>query len=341
MRTTPTRVLVVDDSAFFRKQITACLEADPGYRVVGCAGDGRSAVALAARLAPDVVTMDVAMPVMDGIDAVRRIMQARPVPILMISALTRAGAEATLAALDAGAGDFITKPTLASAAERGRFGARLRQRLGALRDAPVDAARRVAPLARGLTRGSAEVDCVVIGASTGGPPLVGRILAALPAAFARPVVVAQHMPGSFTGYFAERLDGQCDIRVRLASDGIRLEPGTAYIAPGGCQTTFVGRGEKRLRVVGDEVERYRPCIDRTFASAAEVFGRRVLAIVLTGMGDDGRAGGGCLKAAGAPVWAQDESSSAVFGMPRAVIEAGLADAVLPGDAIAPRLLAAP
>ncbi|MGE0484895.1 MAG: chemotaxis response regulator protein-glutamate methylesterase [Gammaproteobacteria bacterium] len=347
MRPTVKRVLVVDDSSFFRQRIVDCLEADPAYRVVGCAADGRNAVALAARLEPDLVTMDVAMPVMDGIDAVRRIMQARPVPILMISALTRAGAEATFAALDAGAADFVTKPGVADGAARERFGARLRERLAALRcgataiGGPAARAIGMAPLARDLARGTRGVDCIVIGASTGGPPLVGRILAALPHDFPHPLLVAQHMPGRFTGCFAERLDGQCAIRVRLATDGARLEPATAYIAPGGCQTVVVGRRDKRLRVVaGDEGLRYRPCIDVTFESAAAAFGPRVLGIVLTGMGDDGRAGGCSLKAVGAPVWAQDEASSTVFGMPRAVIEAGLADAVLAGDAIAPRLVAA-
>ncbi|MEQ8660566.1 MAG: chemotaxis response regulator protein-glutamate methylesterase [Gammaproteobacteria bacterium] len=343
------RVLVVDDSAFFRRVITRALTADPMLEVIGEAADGREAVAMAARLSADVITMDVDMPILDGIAAVRAIMAARPCPVLMISALTRAGAEATLAALDAGACDFLAKHAEGDSAALAGFTRELvarvksvaRQRPG--RRASAAAARRVAPALDRAPRTYPGLECVVIGASTGGPPVIGGILGALPAAFPLPLVVAQHMPGTFTSCFAERLDQQSAVRVCLAADGAPVVGGTAYICPGGMQTTLArdADGAARLCVTaGDPAARYRPSIDVTFGAAARVFGAHVLGIVLTGMGDDGCAGGRALKAGGAPVWAQDEASSVVFGMPRAVIEAGLADSVLPSVAIAPRLLEA-
>ncbi|MEQ8497296.1 MAG: chemotaxis response regulator protein-glutamate methylesterase [Gammaproteobacteria bacterium] len=339
------RVLVVDDSAFFRRVITRALTADPALEVVGEAGDGRAAVEMAARLAPDVITMDVDMPVLDGIAAVQAIMAARPRPILMISALTHAGAEATLAALDAGACDFLAKQAGTDATALQRFTTALVTRVKSVAARPARAltARRVAPALDRAPRTYPGLQCVVIGASTGGPPVIGDILGALPVGFPLPVVIAQHMPGAFTGCFAERLDRRSAIRVQLAADGDALAAGTAYVCPGGLQTTIErnGAGLPRLRVeAGSPIARFRPSIDVTFAAAARVFGARVLAIVLTGIGDDGCHGGRELKQVGAPMWAQDEASSVVFGMPRAVIEAGLADFVLPSTAIAPRLLEA-
>ncbi len=349
MRGRTIRVLVVDDSAMFRRLVTRALTADASLEVVGEAPDGEQAVAMAARLAPDVITMDVEMPVMNGIEAVRRIMAGRPRPVLMISALTRQGAEATFAALEAGACDFLTKQNEDDAGSVQRFAdelvARVKSVAGQRAGRPMHAraARRVAPVLERARSAASPIECVVIGASTGGPPVVAAILNALPAAFRLPIVVAQHMPGTFTTCFAERLNRQSALTVKLAEDGERLARGTAYICPGGLQTELdrAAGNAVQLRIGrGMPGTRHQPSINVTFGSAARVFGPRVLAIVLTGMGDDGCLGGRDLKAAGAPVWAQDESSSVVFGMPRAIIEAGLADSVLPSSAIAPRLLEA-
>lgn len=349
MRGRTIRVLVVDDSALFRRLVTRALTADASLEVVGEAPDGEQAVAMAARLAPDVITMDVEMPVMNGIEAVRRIMQARPRPVLMISALTRQGAEATFAALEAGACDFLTKRSDDAVGSVQDFArelvARVKSVAGQRAGRPMHAraARRVAPVLERARSASSPIECIVIGASTGGPPVVADILGALPTAFRLPIVVAQHMPGTFTSCFAERLDRQSALTVKLAEDGEPLSHGTAYICPGGMQTELDCAAGKvvQLRVgPGLPGTRHQPSVNVTFGSAARVFGPRVLAIVLTGMGDDGCLGGRDLKAAGAPVWAQDEGSSVVFGMPRAIIEAGLADSVLPSSAIAPRLLEA-
>ena len=344
------KVLVVDDSAFFRTRLTRCFDAEADIEVVGTAVNGRMALPMVDALRPAIVTMDVDMPVMNGIEAVRALVDKRPVPILMLSAHTRKGAETTLEALDAGATDFLTKETDGSAVGRRAFEREIVERVRAMATGRGTAgrvrhaARDVEPLleraARG--RGSRKAECVLIGASTGGPPVVSRIIEALPTDFGLPVIVAQHMPEAFTECFAQRLDRRSRLEVKLGEHGDLLQRGQVFIAPGGVQTRL-RRDGGRLRLVienGPAEARYRPSIDTTFRSAAESCGARVLAVVLTGMGDDGRHGGELLKRAGAVVWAQDEPSCVVFGMPRAVIEAGLADAVLAPDAIARRLVAA-
>ena len=343
------RVLVVDDSRFFRRRVCEILEADPHITVVATAVDGHDALEKLAQFKPDVITMDIEMPVMDGITAVRRIMSIRPTPVLMFSSLTREGARATLDALEAGAVDFLPKrfEDIARDSEQAKRLLRARVReIGARGFAGGGAARPSPPIVHApsetpcvaIERGKAagpvrlsDFDVVVIGTSTGGPVALQQVLNRLPASFALPLLLVQHMPGSFTPTFAGRLDQICAITVREAADGDVLAPGTALLAPGGRQMT-VEQHAGRARVCvfdGDPDLHYRPSVDVTFISAARAFPGRVLAIVMTGMGADGRHGAEALKRSGSTVWAQDEKSCVIYGMPQAVVQAGLADCVLP------------
>lgn len=350
------RVLVVDDSLFFRRRLTEMLNADVHIEVVGSAGNGIEAVRKVSELKPDVITMDIEMPVMDGITATREIMQQQPTPILMFSSLTTEGAGATLDALDAGALDFLPKKIDDISSDR-------------------DTAKRVLCArvrvlgARGLTRATIankgvvngaqvkktyepdtnkknkvtldlnRIKLLAIGTSTGGPAALQKILTAVPAGFPVPILVVQHMPASFTPSFAQRLDALCNVTVKQADNGDILVPGTVYIAPGGVQM-LVGKNGGGMKLVIEEAQAeqtYKPSVDITFSSLANVYSSGVLAMVLTGMGADGREGVRQLKQKGATVWAQDEASCVVYGMPMAVAEAGLADAVLSLDEIASSL----
>jgi two-component system chemotaxis response regulator CheB len=335
------RVLVVDDSGFFRRRLTEILNGDPRLEVVDTAADGAEAVKKAAALKPDVITMDVEMPVMDGITAVRRIMEHRPTPVLMFSSLTHDGAQATLDALHAGATDFLPKrlediagdydEAKRQLCERVRIVARrgaLMRTQNAVSQPQETPAPRSAPRARPAPK---ERELVVIGTSTGGPVALQAVLGQLPADFLQPLVLIQHMPATFTPAFAQRLNQNCAISVREASDGDPLEPGTALLAPGGRQLEVDQHNGKPMVRVRDSApeEHYKPSVDVAFNSAARVFSRHVLGIVLTGMGADGREGARALKAAGSAIWAQDEPTCVVYGMPMAVVEAGVADRVLP------------
>ncbi len=340
-----TRVLVVDDSGFFRRRIVEILEADPLLEVVGTAANGQEAIDQVAALKPDVVTMDIEMPVMDGITAVRRIMATNPLPVLMFSSLTHDGAQATLDALEAGAVDFLPKRFEDIAKDRDQAKALLCQRIRAVairrsRARPVPATPRVAratsvssastpvPAPAPVRRGQYQV--VAIASSTGGPVALAQVLTRLPVNFRLPVLVVQHMPASFTNAFASRLDQQCAVAVKEAEDGDVVRPGQVLIAPGGRQMTLKQQaGEVRVVIGdGDAGLHYKPCADVTFESIASVFSGKTLAVVLTGMGADGREGARTLKAQGATVWSQDEATSVIYGMPMAVAEAGLSDQVL-------------
>lgn len=352
------KVLVVDDSSFFRKRIIEILEADPGIEVVGTAADGREAIRQVTQLKPDVVTMDIEMPVMDGITAVRRIMALRPTPVLMFSSLSYEGAQATLDALEAGALDFLPKrfDDIARDRDEARQLLRIRVRqiagrpVGRISAAPAAAVgavagggvasrpRRPAADTQALAR-SPQHQVVAIASSTGGPVALQQVLTKVPGDFPLPIVLVQHMPATFTPAFAKRLNQQCQIQVKEAENGELLRPGTAYLAPGGRQLVLRQRsGQVSIRVEdGDPELHYRPCADVTFRSLAEVYGGKVMAVVLTGMGADGREGARLLKQRGARVWAQDEATCVIYGMPHAVVEAGLADAVLPLPDIGPAL----
>lgn len=343
------RVLVVDDSRFFRRRVTEMLESDPQIKVIDSAENGVEAVQKAARLKPDVITMDVEMPVMDGITATRKIMAASPTAILMFSSLTTEGARSTFDALDAGAVDYLPKRFEDITNDRDEARRMLCERVRAVgsrrlpRPALTRPAATVSPAvqpqpvsatrAPSLARG--KVKLVAIGTSTGGPVALQKVLEKLPATFPLPLVLIQHMPGSFTTAFAQRLDASCAIRVREAQDGDLLEPGLALLAPGGRQMVVDHRaGRYLVRITDSEPgQNYKPCVDVTFTSVAKAYPGSALAVVLTGMGADGREGARLMKQGGAPVWVQDEASCVVYGMPAAVADAGLADQILPLDAI--------
>lgn len=346
------RVLVVDDSVFYRHRVVAALNAEKDIVVVGEACNGMEAVEKARRLRPDVITMDVSMPVMDGVTAVRHIMEERPTPILMFSSLTTKGAQATFDALDAGAVDFITKHVeelSGNPQETLRHLIRRVRMLGRSSTAVSTAAasnalhstrqseRRLPIRPLSQTPATAEkprtdinIQLIIIGASTGGPVALQNLLTVLPKGFRLPILVVQHMPPSFTKAFAERLNKICVANVKEAQDGEPLELSTIYIAPGGYQTLLKRRSDMLYIQVDDPSPEdiYRPSVDLAFGSASSAIPGSVLAIVLTGMGADGKDGAGMLKAAGSEIWVQDEQSSVIFGMPKAVLSAGYADQVL-------------
>jgi two-component system chemotaxis response regulator CheB len=330
--------VVVDDSGFMRATITDILESG-GIRVVAEASDGAKSVAAVREHEPDVVTMDVEMPGMGGIEAVERIMAERPTPILMLSAHTGADSSVTFEALQRGAVDFFEKP-------RGEVSVGLSRSEGPL----VDAVREVAAATPtgpegGRTEESSrtstavgalpERPTLVIGASTGGPNVVERTLAALPAPAFR-VLVVQHMPASFTGGFADRLDERSDYDVSEAGNGDRIGRGEALVAPGDSHLEVTGYRSGRLRVglTDDPEKSVQPAIDVTMTSAAERIEDSLVGAVLTGMGDDGSAGVKAIKRAGGHVVVQDEDSSAVFGMPKRAIETGSVDTVRPAPELA-------
>ncbi|MDR6609699.1 chemotaxis response regulator protein-glutamate methylesterase [Pseudomonas synxantha] len=369
------KVLVVDDSGFFRRRVSEILSADSNIQVVGTATNGKEAIDQALALKPDVITMDYEMPMMDGITAVRHIMQRCPTPVLMFSSLTHEGARVTLDALDAGAVDFLPKnfedisrnpekvkqllcekilsisrsnrrvstysapapvaaPTPAPASSSvGSFGGS-----ASVRPAPIPVrAHAATPSSPAPKRKNYKL--VAIGTSTGGPVALQRVLTQLPASFPAPIVLIQHMPAAFTKAFAERLDKLCRISVKEAEDGDILRPGLALLAPGGKQMMIDGRGAVKI-LPGDERLNYKPCVDITFGSAAKSYGDKVLAVVLTGMGADGREGARLLKQGGSSIWAQDEASCVIYGMPMAIVKAELADAVYSLDDIGKHLVEA-
>ncbi|RUO26364.1 chemotaxis response regulator protein-glutamate methylesterase [Aliidiomarina minuta] len=345
------RVLVVDDSSFFRRRVSEILNASAELDVVGTAEDGEAAIEQTKKLKPDVITMDIEMPVLDGISAVRRIMAECPTPILMFSSLTHDGAKATLDALEAGALDFLPKKFEDIARNREDAVNVLQQRVisiarksvprrsvtrtepAATRPSPAAPVRRTssadsAPVSGTNLQVNSQYKVLAIGTSTGGPVALQTILTQLPANFPYPIVLVQHMPAAFTKAFAQRLNGLCKIEVREASDGDVLKAGVAYLAPGGMQMLADGRpGNVRLRIKADESERitYRPSVDLTFASLSKVYGNSALAVILTGMGADGREGARLLKAQGSKIWAQDQESCVVYGMPQAVASTGIAE----------------
>ncbi len=352
------RVVVVDDSGFFRRRIVEILNADIGIEVVGTAANGLEGIEVIKRLDPDVVTMDIEMPVMDGITAVRRIMAESPRPVLMFSTLTTEGAKATLDALDAGAMDFLPKRFSEIAKDEDAAKVMLRRRVRALARSRHQVISRPASSVASRERMSEtettavpprrapassvslhSLRAVLIGTSTGGPVALQEVLKVLPKSFPLPIVLVQHMPASFTPAFAERLNNLCQIEVREAVTGDVLQPGCALLAPGGFQMILEGASQTRVRIQDSPPGTiYKPSVDITFQSAVVALKSQVLAVILTGMGADGREGTRALQAQGAHVWAQDAASCVVFGMPAAVIDAGLADQILTLKDVGPSLV---
>ena len=444
----PLRVLIVDDSTFFRKRLTEIISADSSFEVCGEAKDGKEGVEKTQSLRPDVVTMDVEMPVMDGISAVKEIMSKCPTPILMFSSLTFEGANSTFKALESGAVDFMPKNFDDIAHKRDQALDELRSKIKAVarsrvsrmlsrpvatttstrsttstlsststlasrpattsglgaRTSTLNATRSnvTTPLSRpsstlssrGATtsqatslsgtraeRGSTELayakiqnqlsgtnpgkpsvamqftfgnhkgkdtifkksgkkhDIIAIGSSTGGPIALQSVIPHLPKLNV-PIVIVQHMPGSFTTTFAQRLDQISQYQVVEAKDGDILQPNVCYIAPGGMQMIFErGMSQTKIRILkGDSRVVYHPCVDVSFASLASVYGGRVLSMILTGMGSDGCEGSRLLKKAGSVVWAQNEDTCVVYGMPQAIVNAGIAEQIMPLNKIAPNIL---
>lgn len=346
------KVLVVDDSSFFRRRVSEIVEKDSALVVIGTAADGKEAIEQAKLLKPDVITMDVEMPVMDGITAVKEIMRVSPTAILMFSSLTHDGAKATLNALDAGALDFLPKKfediarnkedavnvllsrikQIAQQYNANRSTHHLKKPERVTRSAPRVSASAVPNVGNSSTatpsrNRSIRPKLLAIGTSTGGPVALQTILTKLPANFPVPIILVQHMPAAFTPAFASRLNDMCQITVKEAQTGDILTPGSAYLAPGGKQMLLDGSSSQaKLMIREDDSERltYKPSVDVTFGSAAKVYKGNVLGVILTGMGADGKEGCRMLKACGAEIWAQDEASCVVYGMPQAVYSAGIA-----------------
>ncbi len=357
------KVVVVDDSAFMRKAISTMLSKDPEIDVVATARDGEEGLELIRKHNPDVVTLDIEMPRMDGLTCLRHIMMEMPRPVLMVSSLTNEGAEATLKALDLGAVDFIPKQLSKVSLDIVKIEANLiaKVKIVASRKLMHSRARMPTPMARApLTTptlapcatpgrpaaaptvpcGTAKRDVVAIGVSTGGPPAVQKVLSALPADFPASIVIAQHMPQAFTGPFAKRLDGLCKISVKEAEPGDRLKNGCAYIAPGGRHLVLKQMMSRvDLEITSEPASSlYKPSANVLIGSVADAVGRRALGVILTGMGNDGMEGIRTLKQKGGRALAQSDATCVVYGMPKAIVDAGLSDEIVDIDDMAQAIM---
>lgn len=388
------KVLVVDDSSFFRRRVSDILNKDNQLEVIDVAVNGQEAVDKALQLKPDVITMDIEMPVLNGIDAVKQIMSKCPTSILMFSSLTHQGAKSTLEALEAGALDFLPKKFSEIAQNTDEAGSLLRQRVIEIarkrrsiepkavsrpspsnirpaynspnKDNSAQVSSRtslasVRPSTSNSERTTSANNSVqrtsenttftkssgkhykllAIGTSTGGPVALQKILTQFPKNFPMPIVMVQHMPAAFTLAFAKRLDTLCNISVKEAADGDILKPGCAYLAPGGKQMLLSGsEGNAKLKILEDNSAKitFKPSVDVTFGSISKIFSNNVLGVILTGMGSDGKEGSRMLKAKGSTIWAQDEKSCVVYGMPQAVTAAGISQLSLSLDDVAQTII---
>lgn len=340
----PIRVLVVDDSAFVRMAVTRMLRSEPDLEVVGTAVDGQDAVAKVAELKPDVVTLDVQMPRLGGLEALARIMEREPVPVLLLSSLTQEGADVTLRGLELGAMDFVDKSSVQGPMNLLGLGEELRAKVRALARVPHSALARGAAGARleATAPRAANADAVVLAASTGGPAALQAVIPRLPAALPAAVLVVQHIPPGFTRSLAERLASRSALPVREAGDGEEVLPGQVLIAPAGWHLTVrkVGRGVRTRLSLEPADSLHRPSADVTMASAARVWGARLLGVVMTGMGNDGAAGLKAIRQHKGRTLAESEETAVIYGMPKAAVEAGVVDREAPLHAIADEIVAA-
>ena len=337
------KVLVVDDSAFMRTAIERMLISDPSIELVGSAANGREAVEKVVRLRPDVVTMDIEMPIMDGLHALKEIMRLCPTPVLMVSSLTKEGAKTTLDAIELGAIDYVPKPGSTLSASILTLKEELLQKIHAAAGCQPKAVKlEYIPGKRQAKRASTPADEIInraifIGESTGGPPAVQKILSVLDPALPAPVIVAQHMPKAFTSAFASRMNMLCSIKVKEANDGETLQNSIVYICPGDHQTRVTRSmdGKFCFSIVSNnnEQDRFAPCINTLFFSAAKEFAHKAVGVILTGMGEDGVRGLKNIKLMGGLTIAQDRASSVVYGMPRAALEQEAAVRILNLDEI--------
>ncbi len=348
------RVLVVDDSIISRKYLSRILEESGKIKVIDTAKDGEEAIEKIKKLNPDVVTLDVEMPRLNGIEALKIIMKECPVPVVMVSSLTKDGAKETLESLRLGAVDYISKTDVLSFKEAAKEArelliekivaakdARIRgRRLRPARTTPTVEAKEETPIVSSTHKKKLEkmdIKVVAIAASTGGPVALEKVFSMLPL-LGVPVMIVQHMPKTFTGVFANSLSKVSKIKVKEAEDGEELRPNQGYLAPGGMQMTASKSGSRYIVRVSDEPKTiYTPNADVMFTSVAEVFGDKALCVIMTGMGDDGFRGLQKVKAAGGTIIAQDKDSCVVWGMPRKPTQTGLADFVVPLDEIAPTI----
>ncbi len=340
-------VLVVDDSVVIRRLVTTSLESDPDITVCGTAANGSIALSKLLQVAPDLVTLDVEMPVMDGLQTLRELRKTHPrLPVIMFSTLTERGASATLDALTAGASDYVCKPANvgsvpeAIAAVREQLIPKIKALVPGGRPSLPAQARPVRPAAAAARAGApvragaaptARIDLLAIGSSTGGPDALTAVLPLLPASLPVPVVITQHMPPVFTRLFAQRLDAKCPLAVKEAEDGDLVVAGCVLVAPGDRHLVLERRGAAVVVRLSDApAENFcRPAVDVMFRSAAALYGEHVLSVVLTGMGSDGARGSEVVRAAGGEVVVQDQATSVVWGMPGSVVSAGQAHRVLP------------
>ena len=329
----PLRVLVVDDSAYIRKVVKEMLSRNGAIEVVGAARDGEEALELVERLRPDVVTCDLIMPGVDGVEFIRRQMAERPVPIVIVS-IAAESSERVLAGLDAGAIDFVQKPTALATEKVYDVAGELVSKVLAAAGAPLARLREIAPAAPLQQTGTYQgrFDIVVMGISTGGPQGLKSVVPRFPADFPLPIAIVMHMPIGYTEAYARRLDEASALTVLEARDGEPIRPGLVLVAPAGRHLTFHraddGQVAARLDVRPLDTP-HRPSVDVLLQSAAEVYGERALAVVMTGMGADGRDGAAWIKARGGSVLTEAEETCVVYGMPRSVVEAGLSDGEIP------------
>lgn len=331
----PINVLVVDDSAFMRKMISDMLNSDPDIRVVDTARDGQDAIEKVGKLRPDAITLDLEMPRLDGLAALAYIMNRHPTPVVLLSAVTKKGAEETIKALEYGAVDFITKPSGNISLDIHVLRNEIIKKVKLATLAKVKkvkfAARRVVKVKFAERRRA-----VVIGASTGGPQALVEVLRKLPGNIPACLLVVQHMPRGFTKSFAERLDSLSDLEVKEAEEGDSLRPGSALVAPGDYHMLVEDSVVKLNQ--GDRLHGVRPAIDVTMKSAAEAFGADTVGVLLSGMGEDGALGMKAIREKGGVTIAQDEETSVIFGMPKAAIELGSVDKVVPISQISIEIL---